>query len=268
MRPTGESAGLTAESRVSRIARSPNTARVGAYVAPASHEAVRLQATPRKSRRAAIVRRKLVLADLVGLTAAFVLLQLTVGSNGTSEDQVAVGSETLLFVGSLSLWIVLARAAGLYSRDEQRPEHTTVDDFVAVFQLLTTCVWLIFVVAAITNIASPDLEKWIIFWFLAFVLVSGARSIARQLARRSPDFSQRAVVVGTDKTAQLIARKIVQHPEFHIELVGLVDGSPRQLRPELADVPVVGSLTSSFRCRIASTSTASWSASRVCPIGG
>jgi exopolysaccharide biosynthesis polyprenyl glycosylphosphotransferase len=232
---------LIAESRVSRIARSPSAPRTETFESPASHEQALQQATPRKSRRAAIVRRKLALADLVGLTAAFVLLQLTVGSNGASDDQVPVVSEALLFVGSLSLWILLARAAGLYSRDEQRPEHTTVDDFVGVFQLLTTCVWMIFVVAAITNVASPDLEKWIIFWFLAFVLVSCARSTARHLARRSPDFIQKAVVVGTDKTAQLIARKIVQHPEFQIELVGLVDGSPRQLRPELAHLPVVGS---------------------------
>jgi len=187
------------------------------------------------------VRGKLVLADLAGLTVAFVVLQLTVGSNGSGEDRVSVDSEVLLFVASLPLWIVLARAFGLYSRDEERPEHTTVDDLVGVFQLLTTCVWMIFVVAAVTNIASPDLEKWIIFWLLAFVLVSSARSIARLLARRSPDYAQNAVVVGTDRSAQLIARKIVEHPEFHINLLGFVDGTPRRLRPSLARVPVVGS---------------------------
>lgn len=208
---------------------------------PAMWRYLRAQATPRHSRRASVVRRKLLLADLAGLSAAFILLQLAVGSNGSGEDRVSVDSEALLFVASLPLWIVLARAFGLYSRDEERPEHTTVDDFVGVFQLLTTCVWLIFVVAAVTNVASPDLEKWIIFWFLAFVLVSSARSLARFLARRSSDYAQNAIVVGTDKTAQLIARKIVQHPEFHINLVGFVDASPRQLRPDLARVPVVGS---------------------------
>ena len=197
------------------------------------------ESTPR-SRRAAVVRRKLLLADLIGLTTAFFVLQVAVGSDGTGDDRVSVDSELLLFAASLPVWCVLARALGLYSRDEERPEHTTVDDFVGVFQLLTTCVWLIFVVATVTNSASPDLEKWIIFWFLAFVLVSSARSVARLLARRSADYVQHAVVVGTDRSAQLIARKIVQHPEYHIELLGFVDDSPRELRPNVAQVPVVG----------------------------
>ncbi len=210
-------------------------------IAPAVLRRLRAQPVAPHSRRAFVVRRKLLVADLVGLTAAFVLLQLTVGSDRTGEDRVSVDSEALLFVASLPLWIVLARAFGLYSRDEERPEHTTVDDLVGVFQLLTTCVWMIFVVGAVTNAATPDLEKWIIFWFLAFVLVSTARSISRFLARRSSDYVQNAVVVGTDRSAQLFARKIVQHPEFHINLLGFVDGSPRQLRSSLAQVPVVGS---------------------------
>ena len=210
-------------------------------IAPAMWRRLKAQPAAPHSRRASVVRRKLVVADLAGLTAAFGLLQLTIGSNGTGEDRVSVDGEMLLFVATLPLWIVLARASGLYSRDEERPEHTTVDDFVGVFQLLTTCVWLIFVVAAVTNVASPDIEKWIIFWFLAFVFVSSARSIARLLARRSSDYAQNAVVVGTDKTAQLIARKIVQHPEFHINLVGFVDASPQELRPDVAQVPIVGS---------------------------
>ena len=187
-------------------------AQLGAPRGPLRGGTPGVQSTPPHSRRASVVRRKLLLGQVVGLTAAFVLLQVTVGSNGTGGDHVPIDGEVLLFVASLPLWIVLARASGLYSRDEERPEQLTVDDFVGVFQLLTTCVWLIFVVAAITNVASPDIEKWIIFWFLAFVFVSSARSIARLLARRSSDYAQNAVVVGTDKTAQLIARKIVQHP--------------------------------------------------------
>ncbi len=211
-------------------------------VAPAAWR--RLWAPPISphSRRASVVRRKLLLADLarphggVHPSPAHGRLETAPGS-----DRVSVDSELLLFAASLPLWVVLARAFGLYSRDEERPEHTTVDDFVGVFQLLTTCVWLIFVVAAVTNAASPDLEKWIIFWFLAFVFVSSGRSLARLLARRSRDYSQKAVVVGTDKTAQLMARKIVQHPEFHIDLVGFVDASPRKLRSDVAQVPIVGS---------------------------
>ena len=64
-----------------------------------------------------------------------------------------------------------------------------------------------------------------------------ARSGARFLARRSPEYVQNAVVVGTDRTGQIIARKLLQHPEFRINVVGFVDASPRALRPDVAHLP-------------------------------
>ena len=51
---------------------------------------------------------------------------------------------------------------------------------------------------------------------------------------------QRALIVGTDRSAQLVARKLAQHPEYRISLVGFVDASPTRLRDEVADVPVLG----------------------------
>jgi exopolysaccharide biosynthesis polyprenyl glycosylphosphotransferase len=193
----------------------------------------------RTKRRRDVVRRKLVVADVLGLAAGFAVMQLLLGTSN-ADDRVSFASEAVLFLASLPIWVALARAAGLYSRDEERPEHTTIDDLVGVFQLVTVCVWLIFVVATLSGLASPDLEKWVLFWFLAIVLVSAARALARLVARRSPDYRQDAVVVGTDKTGQLLARKIMQHPEFGIDLIGFVDPSPRELRTELSNVPVLG----------------------------
>ena len=46
------------------------------------------------------------------------------------------------------------------------------------------------------------------------------------LVRRSGDLVQRALIVGTDRNAQLVARKLLQHPEYGISLVGFVDASP------------------------------------------
>ena len=65
-----------------------------------------------------------------------------------------------------------------------------------------------------------------IFWALAIAFVVIARSVARLCARRSPGYAQRALVVGTDRVGQLIARKLLLHPEFRIDPVGFVDGSP------------------------------------------
>jgi exopolysaccharide biosynthesis polyprenyl glycosylphosphotransferase len=189
-------------------------------------------------RRRWVVRRSLITADLIGLAAAFAVLQVIVGPGSGGSDRIPFDGEVILFVASLPVWLAAAHAMGLYSRDEERPEHTTVDDLVGVFQLVTMVVWLIFVVSNLTNVASPDLGKSTIFWALAIASVVVARSTARMRARRSPEYVQNALIVGTDRVGQLIARKLLLHPEFRINIVGFVDGSPRTLRAAVAHIPV------------------------------
>ncbi len=115
-----------------------------------------------------------------------------------------------------------------------------MDDLVGIVALVTTVVWLAFVAAYITGAAAPDFGKWVIFWALAIVLIALARSVARMTVKRRGDLVQRALIVGTDPNAQVAARKLVQHPEYGISLVGFVDGAPSRVRDELSGVPVVG----------------------------
>jgi exopolysaccharide biosynthesis polyprenyl glycosylphosphotransferase len=182
----------------------------------------------------------LMTADLAGLILAFVVLEVAFGATGHGRDRIPVDSEILLFAATLPIWLMAAQGMGLYNRDEERPEHTTVDDLVGVFELVTIFVWLIFVAATVTRAASPDLAKWTIFWALAIAAVVVARSVARVIARRKIAYVQNALIVGTDRVGQLIARKLLLHPEFRIRVAGFADGSPRRLRPDVADLPVLG----------------------------
>jgi exopolysaccharide biosynthesis polyprenyl glycosylphosphotransferase len=222
---TDRTTGAPAESR-------PASVRTGG---PSSGQ----QTTRRRRRRGDVVRRKLVLADVFGLVAAFGILQLWLG-HATGEDRVGLDRELILFALSLPLWVVLARGVGLYSRDEERPEHNTADDLLGLTALVTISVWLLFVVSYVTGLADPDIGKWVAFWALAIACVFVARALARLIARASPDYVQNAVIVGTDKTGQIMGRKLVQHPEFRINLVGFIDASPRELRSDLASIPVIG----------------------------
>jgi exopolysaccharide biosynthesis polyprenyl glycosylphosphotransferase len=52
---------------------------------------------------------------------------------------------------------------------------------------------------------------------------------------------QNVVIVGAGDVGQLVARKMLQHPEYGINLVGFVDDHPRAPRAELAEVPQLGS---------------------------
>ncbi|HET6600402.1 MAG TPA: sugar transferase, partial [Gaiella sp.] len=179
------------------------------------------------------------MADGAALLIAFAVLQLVFPAQA-SNDRLALDSEVILFAASLPLWVVLARAMGLYDRDAERPEHTTVDDLVGIVALVTTVVWLSFVAAYVTGAAAPDFGKWVVFWALAIVLIAVGRSVARTTVQRRGNLVQRALILGTDSSAQVVARKLVQHPEYGISLVGFVDGAPARIREELADVPVVG----------------------------
>ena len=80
----------------------------------------------------------------------------------------------------------------------------------------------------------------VLFWLLAIVLVATARAVARSLCRRSASYVQNTVILGAGDVGQLIARKLVQHPEYGIHLVGMLDDAPKDRRGELEDVPLLG----------------------------
>src|SRR3954449_8762326 len=100
---------------------------------------------PRRHRAAAMLRA-LIAADIVALLASTVLVELLFGSNG-SHDRVGMGVELLVFAATLPGWLVGAKLFALYDRDDERTDHSTVDDLVRVFLLVTVGAWLLFVAA-------------------------------------------------------------------------------------------------------------------------
>ena len=52
----------------------------------------------------------------------------------------------------------------------------------------------------------------------------------------------RTVVVGAGEIGQLVARKIGQHPEYRLDLVGFVDAEPLESRAETRSVATLGEL--------------------------
>src|SRR4051794_39439732 len=191
----------------------------------------------RRNRRGWLVRRALLVSDVVGLSVAFVAAELAFGPPGGSAGRTV---EFLVFFASLPGWIAVAKLYELYDRDEERTHHTTSDDLVGVFHLVTVGAWLFFVVSWLTKIAEPTLPKLTTFWALAVVLLSLGRAAARSFCRRRTAYRQRTIVVGAGEVGQLVARKLLQHPEYGIELTGFVDRSPLAPRPEVDALPVLG----------------------------
>ena len=194
-------------------------------------------ATPRTviHRRGWLVRRALATADVTSLVLAYVLAKLVV-----SGAEINAWIEFGLLLLTLPVWIVAAKLWGLYDRDEEHVDHSTTDEVVGVFQLVTLGAWFFFVVTWLAGAAQPHVPRLMVFWVLSAVLVTSFRGVARTMVRRSPLYLQNTIIVGAGHIGQLAARKLLQHPEYRINLVGFVDAHPRPRRPELDHVALIG----------------------------
>ncbi|MDX6452425.1 MAG: hypothetical protein QOH16_2474 [Gaiellaceae bacterium] len=190
-------------------------------------------------RRGWLVRRMLLLADAIGLALAFLVADAILGSRG-GADQVSFEAEFLVFFLTLPAWIVLAKLHGLYEGDEGRADTSTIDDVVGVFHLVTVGTWLFALGALATGLADPKLAKLASFWVLAVAFMTAGRALARTWCRRSILYFQNTVIVGAGDVGQLVGRKLLQHPEYGLNLVGFVDDEPKELRSDLAHVAMLG----------------------------
>lgn len=190
-------------------------------------------------RRGWLVRRLLLAADLVGLVGALALTEWLVARE-TDAGILGARAEIVAFLVSLPGWVVTAKLYGLYDRDEERTDHSTVDDVAGVFHVVTVCTWLFWVAAYLTGLAHPTAPKLVLFWAAAVALVSLGRAAARAAARRLPTYLQNTVIVGAGEVGQLIARKLLQHPEYGINLVGFVDAQPKERREDLEHLVLLG----------------------------
>ena len=192
--------------------------------------------------RGSIVRRRLGLADAAGLLFAFLVATLAFAEHGRSVDRVSTPVELGMFVLTLPVWLALAKMLGLYERDEERADHSTSDELFGVVNLVTLGTWTVFMVAWATGMLEPQFARLVSFWLLAILLVLASRAIARSLSRATPGYRQRAVIVGVGDVGQLVARKLHQHSEYSLDLLGFVDtGEPRSWRADI-DVPILGAI--------------------------
>jgi exopolysaccharide biosynthesis polyprenyl glycosylphosphotransferase len=193
-------------------------------------------------RRRRLVQRALVIADTCGLTAAFFVSERVYGrSYPTWDNRLASSTELIVFFFSLPVLLFILKIYGLYERDVERTDHSTADDVVPLFNGITVGIWLFQGAAWLTQIAQPRFPKLILFWFLSLVFVILARTLARQVCRRSPSYVQNTLVIGADDLGLLVARKLLQHPEYGLNLLGFVDVAAPQAAGLAGELPYLGS---------------------------
>jgi exopolysaccharide biosynthesis polyprenyl glycosylphosphotransferase len=186
-----------------------------------------IRVSPPTSRtRGWLLRRLLLAADLIGLVVSYVVALALVPPQST-PDHVAPGWEIALFVVSLPLWVLLAKIYGLYDRDEERTDHSTVDDVVGVFQVVTLGTWGFLVTTHLLGLPHPNTGRLVAFWILAVLLIPLLRAASRAVGRRQSAYIQNVIIVGSGQVAHLLAEKIEKHPEYGLRVVGFVDRDDR-----------------------------------------
>src|SRR5690242_4648067 len=96
--------------------------------------------TRRRAHRGWLIRRMLVAADASGLLLAFAITELVFGQS-SRPNSLGVGYQIVVFLITLPVWIVAAHVYGLYDHDDERAYHSTVDELVSVFHLVTVGVF-------------------------------------------------------------------------------------------------------------------------------
>jgi exopolysaccharide biosynthesis polyprenyl glycosylphosphotransferase len=182
-------------------------------------------------RRQRLVPRSLMIADLVGLSLAYLITTLFWGEAGAlgSAKQIAVFSCTL------PCWLLVAQLQGMYRADHEHADHSTTDDIAGVFYLVTIGVWVLLVASRLVGREGPSIYALITFWAITICALPLARIVARRLCRRSRAYVQNTLIVGAGEVGQLVGRKLVKHPEYGLNIVGFIDRHPMTRRLDLPE---------------------------------
>ena len=192
-------------------------------VAPAAEPVAPAFESHRLRRRGWLLRRALLVADLVALACAVVALDLLGAS-------LALGDPAIWAFGAavFCAWVLFAQGYGLYANDEIQAVRPTADDVPGVILLATLTTWLGVLALNGTGIGHPQLGLTTAFWLAAITLMLTARAGARSVVRRRFVPRERTLIVGAGRVGSEIARRLGRRPEYGLEVIGFLDDDPLQ----------------------------------------
>jgi exopolysaccharide biosynthesis polyprenyl glycosylphosphotransferase len=160
------------------------------------------------------LRRALLVADLVGLWLALALAM------ALSPIRDHPFTESLWIVPVLPLWALLFWAYRLYGRPIRRFEPTHLEDLPTLFHALIVGIlglWLYY--KFVPPVEQLRFERVVIFGATALPLIALLRAAvrSRNLRVRGPE---RVFAVAPPEDVRLLQRKLANHPEYEMALVG------------------------------------------------
>jgi len=182
---------------------------------------------------------------LVAIDVLALLLGAVVASLFTSARPIAgaLDPKTLqLVAATLPAWLVGAHLSGLYRPGGLPAVHPTAAERWDVAQLVLVAGAALVLVAIASRIGRAAASELAVFGAAAVSFAVTGRLAVRALSQRLDGSSGTAVIVGAGDVGQLVARKLLRHPEYGLKLVGFVDAPPKRWRRDVAKVPLLGAL--------------------------
>jgi len=159
-----------------------------------------------------LLRRMLAVGDVLAVAVAAVV----VGLWGSAA------SAALLLVLSAPIWIVTAKLAGLYDRDQRTLRHLTVDElpWLVVWALGSTALLTFLLVPfPALDLSSDDrLLVWGTVLGLGFAFRAGVRATWRRVTP-----AQRVLIVGDGPLAWAVIRKLELFPDIHARIAERIE---------------------------------------------
>jgi exopolysaccharide biosynthesis polyprenyl glycosylphosphotransferase len=182
------------------------------------------------NRRDSGVRRLLLAADLVAVCTGLGVATLLASSRP---------GEFLWGLVSLPLWVVVFKAYGLYDRDTKRINQGTIDDLPWLFHAVLLGTLLLLAFFRLGPPGSIDLSDLAIFAVTAMLCLVVLRVVVRHAAAHLLG-PERVLLVGEGPQVETLVRKLSSHPEYAVQLVGLI---ARTARPAIdSSLPLLGRL--------------------------
>jgi exopolysaccharide biosynthesis polyprenyl glycosylphosphotransferase len=190
--------------------------------------AARLTAPDEMLRRETAFRWLLAAADAISVSIAFAIGFAIVGETGLEPVVLAVPP----------LFVLGAKAIGLYDRDTQLLHKTTLDEVPRLFALATVAALVLYLAESTLVQGVAGRGQVALAWLTLFALLITLRPLARYVAREAmpPD---RCLFVGDRASAEEFRENLATSPAVKAELSGWipvepVGDAPRDSAPALA----------------------------------
>jgi exopolysaccharide biosynthesis polyprenyl glycosylphosphotransferase len=164
-------------------------------------------------RRDALLRRMLLVADLIAVLSAFML---TVGLSSRPLQL------TWAVLAGLPIVLVGAKLSGLYDRDEALLHKTTLDEAPRLFHVATLSAMVAWLSGGLLVSGSLTRHEALFLWIALTLMLMLARAGARALALRIAPV-ERCLFIGDEPSARTIRAKLAGHHGVKAELVAHVD---------------------------------------------